>query len=436
MTRALPLLLLPAVASAALAACRRGPDPSASVVADAAPEPSARPPLQDPPAVGPSRCAPAGEGLALESPADLELGDVVPFHEGLALGLVHRTAAGRVGAVAFLGKDAATERVVDLAPSPGDAPPPRLATRGGDLVVAEYVLSKKGASRDLAVQVATPDGTLRPLATIAQQRDDSFAFDLAPGLIAWDEAATGPDPRGVIRIAELGADHAGAPHDLSPAESDAELPRVAALPGIPRSFVVWVARRPETRRVVLDAAPADEVTGEVRTPSWLEAATVDAAGALVGPVRRLTAATGHVTAYDVQFLPGEACSSSRGTTGRRSTDRAGRCFAFASARTGWTRRSPSRETGSVAAGPCSSTVRCRGSRGSGPTRRSACSRSMDRGRPWDLRPRSRSSTTRCRWPRSGRAAGCSSGLQATRPRLSGRWRASADAGLPSRRAFD
>ena len=69
--------------------------------------------------------------------------------------------------------------------------------------------------------------------------------------------------------------------------------------------MLWIARHPETARVA-DAAAVDEATGEARAQSWVEAVEVDAVGAPVGPVRRLTPAVGHVSAFDATLLGGEA----------------------------------------------------------------------------------------------------------------------------------
>ncbi|HEY1697557.1 MAG TPA: hypothetical protein VGG39_35590 [Polyangiaceae bacterium] len=282
--------------------CRRSTDASNPPV-DSGP-PSTASVVASPPAVGPARCVGAGEGLAIAAPQDLELGDAVAVPDGYAVGLIHRTPAGRVGAVAFVGRAATTVQVVDLAPTLGDAPPPRLAVRGADLLAAEYVLPRKSDARTLAIQTVSAAGQTKAVGALVQQRDDSFAFDLAPSLVVWDEAAPGAVPRGVVRLAEVATDHVGGARDVSPAGVDAELPGVFPVQGTPRSFVVWIARAVEEAKVT-DAAPADEVTGEARAQSWLEATVVDASGAPTGPVRRLTSQSGHVTAYDGVVLSGE-----------------------------------------------------------------------------------------------------------------------------------
>jgi hypothetical protein len=143
--------------------------------------------------------------------------------------------------------------------------------------------------------VGTPKAVVLPAYVVAQQRDDSLAFDLAlagsSGLLAWDEATSAE--RGVIRTYAFSKDHAGSTRDISPPDSDAELPRVFAFGA---GFVaIWVARRPEP------ASPSEagpEATGELRSYGWLEMLALDRQGIPAGPVRPLTPSSGHVSAFD------------------------------------------------------------------------------------------------------------------------------------------
>src|SRR5580698_8421329 len=78
--------------------------------------------------------------------AELEIGDVVPTPNAYVLGAVHRSAAGRVAALMSIPRvlegvpDASGvgPRWLDLTPTLGDAPPPRLVPRAGgsELVAA------------------------------------------------------------------------------------------------------------------------------------------------------------------------------------------------------------------------------------------------------------------------------------------------------------
>jgi hypothetical protein len=283
-----------------------------------------------PPVLAPSRCQATGATISVEG-ADVEVSDAVAVDSGVAVGLARRTGEGRTAGVAFVGRDVATAsaapepgrppegrvRVVDVGPTLGDAPGPRLAVRGADVLVASYGLGGQASARELRVSAVNPEGVRRPVVAVAEARDDSLAFDLTSELLAWDEVTSdAKDRRGVVRVAKLFGDRAGVPRDVSPAESDAEMPRLAGT--ATAAFVLWLARSPEVATMSDGAAGGDagaarskradpnenEAIGEVRSTSWLEMVMVDAAGSPVGGVRRLTPTTGHVSAYDVRLLPG------------------------------------------------------------------------------------------------------------------------------------
>jgi len=271
--------------------------------------------------VGP-RCGPEDTSVAMDEArgADVEIGDAVPTANAYALGAVHRTAQGRVAAVMQISRaldtgsspDASGEpaRWLDLAPTLGDAPPPLLVPRpgspGADLVAAAYLRGgggiDRGAARNLALYAISSASWAgappQPFLIVPQQHDDSLAFDLAfagsSGVVVWDEGAA--PSRGVIRALALeGEAGLAVAHDISPPESDAELPKIE--PDGSGFVAMWIARRPEPTRPFDAAEP--EVPGETRSFGWLESVRLDARGAVAGPVRALTAASGHVSAYDV-----------------------------------------------------------------------------------------------------------------------------------------
>jgi hypothetical protein len=288
----------------ALVACHRE---SPSSLADAAvPAPVAEVESGAPKAtVLAARCQTSGVGFAIDDGRgmdDLEIGDAVATPAGFAVAVVHRTTAGRVAGIAMLPADATSMHLHDLGPILGDAPPPRVASRGADLIAVSYALSKRPDARELGVYAVSASGDVRSTGTILEARDDALAFDVSSTLVVWDEARTGPAPRGVIRVAELSPEgRPGPARDVSPPESDAEMPRVASSAGA-GALVFWLARKPEAVTPV-DASAASEVTGEARAYSWLEVVAVDAHGSPLGAARRLTALSGHVSAYDVQPLP-------------------------------------------------------------------------------------------------------------------------------------
>ncbi|MDP9033804.1 MAG: hypothetical protein M3O50_03285 [Myxococcota bacterium] len=229
------------------------------------------------------------------------------------MSFVHGKVGGRVAAVAVLPRDAASARVVDIGPTLGDAPPPRLAWRGNELLAAQLALPPTAqrvgdAGRELAVRIVEPGPVRSAYPPVPQARDDSLAFDLAfsgsDGLVVWDESAGGDarNPvRGVIRGVSLQGNERGPVRDLSPPESDAESPRVLSLD---TGFIVtWLARKAEPF-VTPESSSNREETGEARAYGWLEALALNPGGNPAGPVRRLTSVVGHVSGYDVQRLAG------------------------------------------------------------------------------------------------------------------------------------
>jgi hypothetical protein len=308
----------------AIGACHRRPVDDVAVAVDAA---AVAPPDAEA-ALLPARCRKTDVAFVLDDGhglADLEIGDGLAYPGGYAVGLVHRTSAGRVAAIAMLRRDPiGLTRLVDLGPTMGDAPSPRVGWRSGELVAAAYVrpletkatapsqgaqgaqVARGDATRDVALYSVADgaEGVSSAPLSVPQRRDDSLALDLAfagpAGLLVWDEATSGP--RGVVKAAAFTRDRAAAARDVSPPDSDAELPRVVSAGS--GFAVIWIARRAEPGSA-LDGAAA-EATGEARAYGWLEMVAVDSQGAATGPVRRLTPPGGHVSAYDVEARDGAA----------------------------------------------------------------------------------------------------------------------------------
>jgi hypothetical protein len=254
----------------------------------------------------PARCRRTDKAFAIDDGRgldDLEIGDAVSYPGGYAVGVVHDNAAGRVAAVALLDRDlkgGPNLKVVDLGPTLGDAPPPRIGWRSPDLVAAAYLRrgNQDEATRDVALYAIASQATNSAPLVVAQQRDDSLAFDLAfagsAGLLVWDEA-TSP-ANGVVKASTFSKDHPSPARAISPPESDAELPRV--LPQGSGFVVIWIARRSEPPND--PDASSLEATGELRARGWLEMVTVDEHGVPGASVHRLTPTSGHVSAFDVE----------------------------------------------------------------------------------------------------------------------------------------
>lgn len=279
------------------------------------------------PTLLPARCKPTEEGATLAEGADLadlEIGEAAPSRDGFAIGVVRKKDGQLVGSVAMASRDAAAVSFVDLGAPYADAPPPRPVTQGETTYAFFYARGDtpkpaplaKAATRAVAetrelslYRVAA--GKAQLASTLAQQKDESLAFDaaLAPGdkgmLVAWDEDSIGL-LRGEIKVQALGADAKplGPSRAASPSTSDAELPRLARRRG--GYWLVWVARRLEAPDAALDPGHEVETPGEKRAFRWLELAMLDERGAVVGAVKRLTSATGHVSIFDLAAREGGA----------------------------------------------------------------------------------------------------------------------------------
>jgi hypothetical protein len=237
---------------------------------------------------------------------EFEIGDAVREPTGTAVGVIHRTAAGRTAAIAWIAQDTrGSANLFDLGPTLGDGPPPRLMRGPNGLFAAAYGAARVSVRADEARDLILYTVPLRAPPTvresIRQQRDDSLAFDVAASgasmLAVWDEATTGA--RGVIRCATIQGD-AGATRDLSPPESDAEAPRIIASAG--GFTALWLARQSEVALDDARSSLAAEAPGEPRAFGWIESIRVDGRGVALGQVRRLTSMNGHVSAYDAQAL--------------------------------------------------------------------------------------------------------------------------------------
>jgi hypothetical protein len=298
-----------------LAACKKTP-PTDSTSADAS---SASDAALDAPSTLAARCKATGSGLALAdaaSLAELEIGDAVATEAGFAVGALRKTPAGRVASIALVTSDAKSVTWVDLGPVLGDAPPPMPLARGKELYAALYARAREadaGAARTRARKgeaearelsfVRIAEGKASPAFVVAQQRDESLAFDVVwtpgAGLIAWDEAASG-GARGVVRVASIAADgkRALAPHDASPPTSDADAPRLVARKG--GWWLAWIASKPEAPPdAAAGAEPEIEGPGEEKSFRWSELVALDDQGNVAGEAKRATSDSGHVVAFDL-----------------------------------------------------------------------------------------------------------------------------------------
>jgi hypothetical protein len=291
--------------SAAIACRKAAPDDERPVAEQpASPATDQSRVVEQAPRVLPARC-PKGVGrfvaLGDAGSEDLELGAGIPYAGGYAVGFSRRVGNARRAAVVFLGPGPwGAARVVELGPVLVDAPAPLLARRTGDLLVATFVAPPRelhsAEHRSVAVYALSSDAGPSLLNAVGQA-DDSAVTDIASDgsgvFVVWDEASAAG--RGIIRGVRVGHQDSAAVR-LSPAESDAEQPRLVA--GGVGYTLLWIARSPEQTA----SADASEVPGDERAFGWLQSVELGTVGQVLGPARDLTPRDGHVSAYDARRL--------------------------------------------------------------------------------------------------------------------------------------
>ena len=291
------------------------------------PQTTPAPPFADPgvaspppPAVDaglPPRCSLVTTGAPPAVPFGdhAELGEVVPYGAGFALGALRAGEAGRVASVLRIGGPSGHEAPLDLGPVSHDAPAPQLFVRGEDLFAVANLKVPGSARRRLSLHRVAPSS--EKLLDLPPEADASSEYDVVaapPGstigaVVAWDDDA-GTPPRALLQVASLAPDlhsvqsvrqvHAA----LSTTDAgDAGDPRLASRAG--GYWLTWLARRPEHA-----ASPLPLPAGEIETPSeeatygWVEAVVLDATGTPTGAPRRLTSPTGHVGSYAITVREG------------------------------------------------------------------------------------------------------------------------------------
>lgn len=293
----------------AIVACKKDPPPD--------PVANTNAPLIVPPApsVVPEalpRCRIDGARLTIPGD-DVVVGDAIVTSDALWVGVVRGEGKKRLAGLVKASLDLTSQKIVEIAPSVGDDPPPspRLP-RGGGTAVTFFTR----APRKLHIARVDVAGTLGKVeATIPQQSDESLAYDIAwtdaqggeasPPLVAWDEDAPpstdmtkvpilGVPDRGVVKV-QLGVEGAKA-RVASPETSDAESPRL--LPRKGGFWLAWLARKTDARGLQ-DGGVRAEGPGEHRAFRWVELVALDPKGEAVSPVRRVSPERGRVVAFDL-----------------------------------------------------------------------------------------------------------------------------------------
>jgi hypothetical protein len=276
-----------------------------------------------------------------EEGQDLDVGDGPLLPGGAFVGLLRTVRGSRLASVARIPQSGAQARVMDLGQVSGAVSPPTLFARDDDVFAVGRVLpalareagdsvipgDSRGATLFHVADASPATGMVtsaqapEPLLTLPPMGTDASAIAAvaAPmgsplgAILAWDEdaprpvsrssdpqAGVGIDIRGVIRVALVGPNMRTLMRvDLvSPGATDAERPRVALREG--GFWVAWIARKIEPEK---DAASEIEGPGQEQAYRWVELLALDVQGKPVGPVRRLTAATGHASGFVMDTDP-------------------------------------------------------------------------------------------------------------------------------------
>lgn len=265
------------------------------------------------------RCRAEGARLAIPGD-DVVVGDAIVTPDALYVGVVRREGTKRLASVVKAALDLSSSKTIEVAPSVGDDPPPTPRLAKGAPVVT-FLSRKTGdagpdSSRILQFARIEGDAVGKVQASIAQQADESLAYDVAwpaegeaPPLATWDEDAppstdttkvpvVGLPDRGVVKV-RVAVDGTKS-RVASPETSDAESPRLLARKG--GFWLAWLARKPEPRE---DGGIRAEAPGEHRVFRWVEIVALDAKGEAVSPVRRVSPERGRVVAFELARNTGE-----------------------------------------------------------------------------------------------------------------------------------
>lgn len=191
-------------------------------------------------------------------------------------------------------------RIVDLDRVHGDAPVPRVAASGGDLVIAVADTDASGGSLRLG-HVAAGMSTVAWGLDLHEGDDESKDFDLALamklGVLVWDDWSK-KQGHGVIRRLVFNKDatkEVAPPGVVSPEADDAESPRAARRPA--GFWLTWLSRantEPEK------PSERDEPERTLRPPErWVVVQQLDTAANALGEPLAITPKQGHVVGYDI-----------------------------------------------------------------------------------------------------------------------------------------
>ena len=236
-----------------------------------------------------------------------EISRAVALPSGFAVGVRHDTGSGAHAAIATIVHDAATGTLIDLGRSRGDFDAPLVVPLGAGWLAG--LLEPNASGSTLRIGASRGSDEPKWVLELEQGRDESLAFDLAPGpkavIVAWDEVTRDGNLARVLWSA-LSADGTTIVRRPSAASSDrvdAETPRLVAKTG--GFWLAYIARKViETPKDDDDAAlernpKGDREAAEKIDPSWIELMPLSETGEATGPARAVTPREGHALTFDL-----------------------------------------------------------------------------------------------------------------------------------------
>jgi hypothetical protein len=210
-------------------------------------------------------------------------------HEGRKVHAVLLTPAAKI----------APPKVVPLAPSVGDEPPPRVFAEAGALYAVHFASAPKKRELSLS-RIDIGKSTASEVGRLPVPSGDFYAFDAAmvgakAMVVSEEDRPVAGKLVGAVRARWMGAAPAASGQTagilISPETSDAESPRVV---GLPDGFaVIWLTRVAE---------PATEAglegAGEDRSYTFVEMRHIGTDGQPDAQPLRLTSPKGHVVAFE------------------------------------------------------------------------------------------------------------------------------------------
>ncbi len=240
---------------------------------------------------------------AIAMPFEAELGAVIGYRGGFALGVLESKKGGQAVNVALLGSDG-SGRVLPVATVHGDVEPPEVVTLGERLLVVYGDSDASGATLQSAL---FPPGADKPqpgpeLTNLQRDAGVAVAASGSEALVTFGRTEKGKAGLYAARL-KSGDKLAFSTPELVQGTSDAESPHLVVRPG--GYWLSWIEQRslPTKARANKDAGDDDESAGLELGPRLLHIVPLDAAGHTTSAPLALTKEPSHVVAFELAPWP-------------------------------------------------------------------------------------------------------------------------------------